>query len=75
MKIIRKGTTFGLIFWKKKRMYVFQFTFKEPWWIPKCDRNYGKRKDIVLYGWLFFYFGYTDFGGTHERERKTKTFI
>lgn len=61
MKIIRKGTTFGLIFWKKKRMYVFQFTFKEPWWIPKCDRNYGKRKDIVLYGWLFFYFGYLDF--------------
>lgn len=61
MKIIRKGTTFGLIFWKKKRMYVFQFTFKEPWWIPKCDRNYGKRKDIVLCGWLFFYFGYLDF--------------
>lgn len=61
MTIISKRATFGLLLLKKKRMYVFRFSFKEPWWIPKCDRNHGKYKDIVLYGWLFFYFGYTDF--------------
>lgn len=67
MKMIRKGTTFGLIVQRVNRMYVFQFTFKEPWWIPKRDRNY-RGLGYVLYGWLFFYFGYTDFRMTDERE-------
>lgn len=60
MKIIRKGATFGLIVQRVNRMYVFQFAFKEPWWIPKCDRNY-RGLGYVLYGWLFFYFGYKEF--------------
>lgn len=56
MKIISNKGTFGFI--TKKRIYVLQFSLKEPWLIPHCDRNYGEDKSITLYGWLFLYFGY-----------------
>lgn len=58
MKVLRKKSTFGLVI--KRRLYLLQFSMVEPWLIPKCDKNYGRNKDIVLYGWLFIYFGYTD---------------
>lgn len=60
MKLLRSKSTFGLLSLKKRRLYLLQFTLKEPWLIPKCDRNYGEGKNIVLWGWLFVYFGYTD---------------
>lgn len=58
MKLIRERFTFGLLSYKTKRMYVLQFTTKEPWFLPKYDREYGENKNIVLFGWLFVYFGY-----------------
>lgn len=67
MELIRNRFTFGLLSYKSKRMYLLQFSLKEPWLLPKCDRHYGGDLDIVLYGWLFIYFGYTDFG---RREHK-----
>ena len=57
-KFLRSKGTFGLLSVKTKRIYVFQFTAKEPWLLPKCDRHYGEDENIVLYGWLFVYFGY-----------------
>lgn len=54
----RQRFTFGLQI--NRRMYPLQFTTEDPWWFPKCDKHCGKNKDIVLYGWLFVYFGYTD---------------
>lgn len=55
MKIIREGTTFG--FMTKKRIYVLQFTLKEPWLLPRHEKHYSKA-DCNLYGWLFIYFGW-----------------
>ena len=66
MEIRRSKATFGIRFGKQKRMYVLQFTTKEPWLLPKCDKHYGGDLDIVLYGWLFVYFGYTDLGKKGE---------
>lgn len=60
MKVLRSKSTFGLLSFKTGRLYLLQFTLKEPWLVPRCDRNYGENKDIVLFGWLFVYFGYTD---------------
>jgi len=60
MNLLRVKSTFGILIRKTRRMYLFQFSLKEPWLTPKCDRHYGHNKDIVLYGWLFCYFGYTD---------------
>lgn len=34
----------------------WQFSLVDPWWLPKCDPEFGKEKK-PLYGWLFFYFG------------------
>lgn len=61
MKLLRRRATFGLLSYRTGRMHILQFSLKEPWLLPKCDRNYGEDKNIVLYGWLFIYFGYTDF--------------
>lgn len=58
MKFVRSKATFGIRFDKQKRIYALQFTTKEPWLLPKCDREYGEDKNIVLFGWLFVYFGY-----------------
>lgn len=39
----------------------FQFSLKDPWWIPRHKENYlGKGFDLT--GWLFFYFGRKSFG-------------
>lgn len=63
MELLRLKTTFGLLNKKSGRMYLLQFSLKEPWLLPKCDKHYGENKNIVLYGWLFVYFGYTDLKG------------
>lgn len=60
MKLIRRKSTFGLVSCKTGRMYLLQFSLKEPWLFPKRDKHFGENRDIVLYGWLFLYFGYTD---------------
>lgn len=60
MKVLRSKSTFGLLSFETGRLYLLQFTLKEPWLVPRCDRNYGENKDIVLFGWLFVYFGHTD---------------
>lgn len=62
MELIRERFTFGLLSYKTKRMYLLQFSLKDPWLLPKCDKHYGGDLDIVLYGWLFVYFGYADLG-------------
>lgn len=41
---------------KEVRSVYFQFSLKDPWWLPKYDPHFGKA-DIPLWGWLFFYFG------------------
>lgn len=61
MKLMRIGKTFGLLNFRKKRMYLLQFSLKDVWLVPKCDKHYGENKNIVLYGWLFVYFGYSDY--------------
>lgn len=61
MEVLRVKSTFGLLSLKKRRLYILQFTLKEPWLIPKRDKRYGENKNIVLYGWLFVHFGYTDY--------------
>lgn len=65
----RKRGTLGIYFYdiKKDRVVspVVQFSFKDPWCIPKFDKKYfekiGNRKKKNghgwLAGWLFFYFG------------------
>ena len=58
MKVLREKSTFGLLV--KRRLYLLQFSMTEPWLAPKRDEHYGRNKNIVLYGWLFIYFGYTD---------------
>lgn len=60
MKLLRNKATFGLLNKRTGKMYLLQFSLKEPWLLPKCDRHYGWNSNIVLYGWLFVYFGYTD---------------
>lgn len=65
----RNKGTFGIFFYDslKGRVVspVIQFSFKNPWWIPKIDKEYfkkiGDRKKKNahgwLAGWLFFYIG------------------
>ncbi len=55
MKIKRVGLTFGFI--TKKRVYVLQFTQKQPWMLPRHEKHYSEA-DCNLYGWLFVYFGW-----------------
>lgn len=67
--IIKKRATFGVYFFDSKKcsliMPLVQFSFKNPWYVPKLDKKYfgninGKKKDNVhgwLMGWLFFYIG------------------
>lgn len=59
MKIIRVRTTFAFIFSKSRKIYVVQISLRNPWWIPKCDKQYLHDK-YTLYGWLFFYFGWVN---------------
>jgi len=54
MRIKRVGSTFG--FYTKKRIYVLQFTLKNPWILPRHEKHYGQNIDMNLYGWLFGYF-------------------
>ena len=60
MEVFRIKSTFGFMDLKTKRMYLLQFTLKNPWLLPKRDKHYGEDKNIVLYGWLFIYLGYAD---------------
>lgn len=60
MIFLREKLTFGIVNTRNRKLYLLQFTLKNPWLIPKCDKNYGKEKNIVLYGWTFVYFGYSD---------------
>ena len=55
MKIERVGLAFGFI--TKKRVYVLQFTLKQPWLLPRHEKHYSEA-DCNLYGWLFVYFGW-----------------
>lgn len=36
---------------------VIQFTFKNPWFLPKYEDNFAGVEGLRLYGWLFLYFG------------------
>jgi hypothetical protein len=49
---------FAFVNFKTQECYewFFQFSFKDPWWIPKYDPYYLNGK-WPLAGWLFFYFG------------------
>lgn len=58
IKLHRYRFSFGLQI--NRRIYLLQFSTKEPWLIPKRDKHYGENNDIVLYGWMFVYFGYTN---------------
>ena len=55
MRIEREGSTFGFV--TKRRIYVLQFTLKEPWLLPRHEKHYSSA-DCNLYDWLFIYFGY-----------------
>ena len=37
--------------------YILQFSFKNPWWKPKAD--FVNNDSWRLYGWLFFYIGWS----------------
>lgn len=49
MIFLREKLTFGIVNTRNRKLYLLQFTLKDPWLIPKCDKNYGKEKNIVLY--------------------------
>lgn len=36
--------------------WYFQFSLKDPWWLPRYEAEFGEDKS-PLCGWLFFYFG------------------
>lgn len=57
-KRIRGSFLFWIIDFDTQEVYstLFQFSFKDPWWLPRYEPEYGKIK-TPLYGWLFFYFG------------------
>lgn len=57
MKLVRKRGTFCLF--TSKKIYVFQFSFKDPWLYPHKDNHYLD-DFLTLYGWLFFYFGWVN---------------
>ena len=63
IKFYRKKFTFSMwIYYKKNNEYKFiapviQFSFVEPWYYPKIDRNY-KGINLWLCGWLCVYFGF-----------------
>lgn len=49
--------TFCLLSYPKNRLYVVQFSLKDPWFLPRIDRNYLNNPNNTLIGWLFFYVG------------------
>lgn len=57
-RFMRLGYTFGLLIQigDKKYLPMCQLSLKDPWLIPKVDRNWCG--NVVLFGWLFFYIGY-----------------
>lgn len=61
MIFLREKLTFGIVNTRNRKLYLLQFTLKNTWLIPKCDKHYGENKNIVLYGWLFVYFEYADY--------------
>lgn len=69
LNIQKKEGTIGITRFNFKTKEVicnyFQFTLMDPWWIPKKDDNF-MGLNIVLYGWLFFYFGYSIYGAAFE---------
>lgn len=60
LKIAKKNSTimFHMVNFKTQEAYsmYFQVSFKNPWWLPKYEPNFGII-NIPLYGWLFFSFG------------------
>lgn len=54
-RLTRKRGTFCLVNLITEKMYFLQFSFKEPWLLPKSDIVCN---NIKLYGWLFFYVGH-----------------
>ena len=55
IRLLRVKHTFTLV--TKKRVYILQFTLKEPWLLPRHEEHYSEA-DCNLYGWLFVYFGW-----------------
>lgn len=55
IRLLRAKHTFVLV--TKKRIYVLQFTLKQPWLLPRHEKHYSEA-DCNLYGWLFVYFGW-----------------
>lgn len=46
--------------------YIIQFSFKNPWWKPRVE--FINNDKFILYGWLFFYFGWSMTKQTDEGE-------
>lgn len=61
----RQNYTFGIQI--NSIIYFLHFSAVNPWLKPKCDRNIGKYKNIVLCGWLFVYFGYMNLRRVNEK--------
>ena len=59
IRFMKYKNTYGLAFKfkNKSKMIIWQFSLKNMWLIPKVDKNY--MNNSVLYGWLFFYIGYS----------------
>lgn len=54
-RLTHKRGTFCLVNLITEQTYFLQFSFKEPWLLPKSDIVCN---NIKLYGWLFFYVGH-----------------
>lgn len=50
-------STFCLINYKTEKKYFLQFSTKDMWLLPKSELMASNT--IKLYGWLFFYIGYS----------------
>lgn len=73
MPVLRKNGTFKISYVNFKTMEAralyLQFTLKDPWWIPRYEKHFGKA-DIPLAGWLFFYFGVLTEGIVYPGDEK-----
>lgn len=62
--IIKKWKKNSAFYWtivnfRNRLLYtnLIQITFKNPWFFPKYEDDFGGISGLRLYGWLFFYFG------------------
>lgn len=77
LPVLRKNGTFKISYvnfrTSEARALYLQFTFKDPWWLPRYEKHFGTA-DTPLAGWLFFYFGVLTEGIVYPGDEKSLIF-